>query len=102
MSFEPSDESLDEIFEMMLMVGALEIIDIDDDNEPIYRVTEKCKDIFPEFYAMHQENVNQITFQPAELVSIVALMGFFKIKFPNLVTIVVINAQLVLIVMINA
>lgn len=62
MSFEPSDESLDAVFEMMLMVGALEIIDIDDDNEPIYRVTDKCKDIFPEFYAMHQENVNQITF----------------------------------------
>jgi hypothetical protein len=62
MSFEPSDENLDEIFEMMLMVGALEINGIDENNEPIYRVTEKCKDIFPEFYAMHQETVNQITF----------------------------------------
>lgn len=62
MSFEPSEENLDEIFEMMLMVGALEINGIDENNEPIYRVTEKCKDIFPEFYAMHQETVNQITF----------------------------------------
>ena len=62
MSFEPNEEDIDELFNTMLAIGALEIIDIDDDNEPIYRVTEKCKDLFPEFYAMHQENVNQITF----------------------------------------
>lgn len=62
MSFEPNEEDIDELFDAMLAIGALEIIDIDDDNEPIYRVTEKCKDLFPEFYAMHQETVNQITF----------------------------------------
>jgi hypothetical protein len=62
LSFEPNEEDIDELFNTMLAIGALEIIDIDDDNEPIYRVTEKCKDLFPEFYAMHQENVNQITF----------------------------------------
>ena len=63
MSFEPSEDNLDEIFNIMLSLGALEISGIDDDNEPIYRVTEKCKDLFPEFYAMHQETVNQITFE---------------------------------------
>jgi hypothetical protein len=62
LSFEPNEEDIDELFDAMLAIGALEIIDIDDDNEPIYRVTEKCKDLFPEFYAMHQETVNQITF----------------------------------------
>lgn len=63
MSFEPNEEEIDELFNTMLAIGALEIIDIDDDNEPIYRVTEKCKDLFPEFYAMHQETVNQLTFE---------------------------------------
>lgn len=34
---------------------------LDQTGEPVYRITEKCKDVFPEFYSMYQEEINQTT-----------------------------------------
>lgn len=59
---ENDDEQVDEMFNQLLELGALQLISINDDGEPIYRVTEKCKDIFPELYYMHKEEVDEITF----------------------------------------
>lgn len=63
MDFEPDDlddydERSNEIFQILIETGALVIMGYDHQNEPVYRFTEKCKDVFPELYAMHQSEVN--------------------------------------------
>ena len=60
--FEPDDFDDDgrseEIFEILINTGALEIMGYDHQGDPVFRFTEKCKDVFPELYAMHQSEVN--------------------------------------------
>ena len=31
---------------------------LDDNGEPTYRITKKCEEVFPEFYAYHQSMMN--------------------------------------------
>jgi hypothetical protein len=50
------------VLQMLVDEGALEIISIDEDGEPIYKVTEKCKEIFPELFYSHISEVNNIAF----------------------------------------
>lgn len=60
---EPSEEDLQNSAEMLyhlLSVGALEIMGYDNDNEPIYRFTDICKEEYPELYDLHMAEVNQI------------------------------------------
>lgn len=56
-----SDET-HRMFEQLLKTGSLVIIGLDDNGEPVYQVTEKCKELYPDFYNLHQMSVNQTTF----------------------------------------
>jgi hypothetical protein len=53
------EEKISEIFGVLEETGAIEWIGLDQEGEPVYRITEKCKDVFPEFYAMYRQEVNQ-------------------------------------------
>ena len=53
------DEVVQELFEVLLEQGALEILGYDHQNEPVYRFTQKCARDFPELYAIHQAEVNK-------------------------------------------
>jgi hypothetical protein len=59
---DDEEEAVDEIFEMLLNLGAIELMSIDGDGEPVYRITEQCKEILPDLYYMHKNEVDEITF----------------------------------------
>jgi hypothetical protein len=52
-----------EFIDSLVEIGALEIISIDSNGEPVYKVTSICKDVFPELYKSHIEDVNQLAFE---------------------------------------
>lgn len=57
-----SEEQVSVIFEHLLATGAIVLTGMSVYGEPSYRVTEKCAEIFPEFYRAHREEVNSIAY----------------------------------------
>ena len=57
------EEFVDAIFQHMLETGALVLKGMSPDGEPVYSITEKCKDVFPEYYDMHMANMNNIAYE---------------------------------------
>ncbi len=58
---EEFDEELTETIEHLLDVGALEILGYDSvSNSFTYKITDKCKEIYPELYYTHYEMVNEV------------------------------------------
>jgi hypothetical protein len=58
---EDFDEELTEIIEHLLEVGALEILGYDSVSDNFtYKVTEKCKEIYPELYQTHYEMIGEV------------------------------------------
>jgi hypothetical protein len=57
-----SEEQVSVIFEHLLTTGAIVLTGMNVYGEPSYRVTEKCAEIFPEFYRVHREEVNSIAY----------------------------------------
>lgn len=51
-------DAVDHIFSVLLETGAIELIGLDAVGEPTYRITRKCEDVFPEFYAFHLQMMN--------------------------------------------
>ena len=62
MNEENEDIEVDEIIYSLIQAGALELTSMDKDGDPIYRITEKCKDLFPDLYYEHMKETDDITF----------------------------------------
>ena len=61
MSNEEFDEELTEIIEELLELGALEVLGYDSVSDAFtYKITEKCKEYYPELYQAHYEMVNEV------------------------------------------
>lgn len=61
MSDDQFDEELTELIEHLLDVGALEILGYDSVSDTFtYKITEKCKEIYPELYQTHYEMVGEV------------------------------------------
>lgn len=61
---EPRDEGFVEaVFQHLLDTGAIILKGMNPSGEPVYSITEKCKEVFPEFYAMHMESMNTIAYE---------------------------------------
>ena len=61
MDFEENtsnEDASEQLFSLLLESGAIELVGVADGGEPTYRVTEKCQDIFPEFYDFHLQSMN--------------------------------------------
>jgi len=61
MDFEENasnEDASEQLFALLLESGAIELVGVADGGEPTYRVTEKCRDIFPEFYEFHLQSMN--------------------------------------------
>jgi hypothetical protein len=56
------DLKVDVIFNHLLETGALVLKGMSPSGEPVYSVTEKCKEIFPEFYAVHRQELNSMAY----------------------------------------
>lgn len=55
---DSEDSRIEEIFALLEETGALEITGVNRDGEPVYRITEKCKEVFPQLLAFHQAEIN--------------------------------------------
>lgn len=50
------------------------MLGLNDDGEPVYRITEKCKDVFPEFYDMYRQEIS-------DTAAYLWKLGIVEIKF---------------------
>lgn len=55
-------DEAEHIIDSLIERGALEMTGVDKDGDVIYRVTEKCKDLFPELYYEHMKQTDDIAF----------------------------------------
>lgn len=56
---DSEDSRIEEIFALLEETGALEMTGLNRSGEPVYRITEKCKEVFPELLAFHQAELNE-------------------------------------------
>ena len=56
---DSEDSRINEIFALLEETGALEMTGLNRSGEPVYRITEKCKEVFPELLAFHQAELNE-------------------------------------------
>lgn len=56
---EEEERITEEVFRTLIETECLVLSGYDSNDEPVYRLTEKCQELFPELYAMHQAEVNQ-------------------------------------------
>jgi len=57
------NEFVDGIFQYLLDTGAIELRGMSPSGEPTFRVTEKCRDVFPEFYEQHKKSVTDTVYE---------------------------------------
>jgi hypothetical protein len=56
-----SEQELSEVIEYLIELGAMEIMGYDSISDNFtYRITSKCKDIYPELYYSHYEAVGEL------------------------------------------
>lgn len=60
---ESNDQIVDGILQHLIETGAIVLKGLNHQGEPMYVITEKCKDVFPEFYAMHREELNATAYE---------------------------------------
>lgn len=62
MDFEDPEEEerVNALFQYLVEEGALVLASIDEEGEPLYKITQKCKEILPELYEAHRSDVNRI------------------------------------------
>lgn len=57
-----NEKFVDAVFAHLLETGAIVLKGMNPQGEPVYTITEKCKEIFPEFYEIHMQGVNVIAY----------------------------------------
>ena len=62
MSPEEQDDITDEVWKILIETGCLVFDGYDHQGEATYKVTDKCREYFPELFAMHQADVNSTAF----------------------------------------
>ena len=55
---DSEEQKIAEIFSILVETGALELMGLDEDSEPLYRVTARCQEVFPDFYKMYTQELN--------------------------------------------
>jgi hypothetical protein len=56
------DMEADELIDALIEAGALESTGIDKHGDIVYRITEKCKDLFPDLYYEHMKQTDDLSF----------------------------------------
>lgn len=58
---EASEEEVNSLIEFLIQEGALEVLGFDGVSESFtYKLTDKCKEIYPELYQSHYSHVGEI------------------------------------------
>lgn len=63
MSPEDQDAITDEVWKVLIETGCLVFDGLDQNGEATYRITERCREYFPELFEMHQSDVNSTAFE---------------------------------------
>jgi hypothetical protein len=63
MTPEEQEAVTDEVWRTLIETGCLVFSGYDHQGEPTYRVTERCREFFPELFEMHQSDVNATAFE---------------------------------------
>lgn len=53
----------DAVFAHLVEEGAIELTGMNASGEPTYRLTEKCAEIFPQFYQEHKRQMTEISYE---------------------------------------
>jgi hypothetical protein len=69
-------DPVDDIFQHLLDTGAIELTGMSPSGEPTFRVTEKCREVFPEFYEQHKSSISAIAYD-------LWAMGLVEIRFDD-------------------
>jgi hypothetical protein len=56
------EEGIEAFIDYLISEGALEYIGTDHNDEPIYTVTKKCKEVLPELYDEHIQKTDDAAF----------------------------------------
>lgn len=59
---EEYESHVEKIFEIMVREGAIELTGMNDDGEPVYRITPECESIFPEFYQSFSQQITSVAY----------------------------------------
>lgn len=63
MTPEGQDAITDEVWKVLIETGCLVFDGYDHQGEATYRITERCREYFPELFEMHQSEVNSTAFE---------------------------------------
>jgi hypothetical protein len=55
-----SEDDLDDLLGLLVATGAVELMSVDDRGEPIYRLTDRCRELLPELYEEHTRTVQEL------------------------------------------
>jgi hypothetical protein len=58
-----NEQSVDFIFQHLVDTGAVVLKGLNPAGEPVYSVTEKCKEVFPEFYKAYREELSATAYE---------------------------------------
>lgn len=80
---DSNDSTISEIFSILEETGALVVTGLNRNGEPVYKVTEKCREIFPELLNFHLAQLNEIANELWQLgvVDIVFNQDTFSVGF---------------------
>lgn len=60
-NMQPTDQEISDLIAALVEAGAMEILGYDSISDQFtYKITEKCKEIYPELYYSHFEAVGEI------------------------------------------
>ena len=63
MTPEEKEAVTDEVWKILIETGCLVFNGYDHQGEATYKVTERCREFFPEIFEMHQSDVNSTAFE---------------------------------------
>jgi len=59
---ESNKETAEALLNYLIGINAVVLQGLNFEGEPVYLVTEKCKEVFPEFYRTHREELNNTAY----------------------------------------
>ena len=82
---DSEDSRVADIFQLLEETGALVMTGLNRNGEPVYRFTEKCKEIFPELYEFHKAEINSTANELWQMgvVDVIFKESTFSVGFTN-------------------
>jgi len=60
---ESNKETAEALLNYLIGIDAVVLQGLNSEGEPVYLITEKCREVFPEFYRTHREELNNTAYE---------------------------------------